>query len=240
MACSGRRVQLAIAAAGTGKTTAMRVLGAAWTESGGTVIGLAPSAAAAKALADQFNVPCDTLAKLSWSLDHPEQPAPAWMAAIGPKSLIIIDEAGMADTLSLDRAIAEVMIRGGSVRLIGDYRQLSAIRAGGVLQDIEAEYGACRLTEILRFDDPAEAEASTALREGRAETLGYYLDHDRIHVGDLMTCSRGARRVDARPRERSGRVDARPDPRPRCQTQTARPTAPSRRPHHARPWRRAR
>ncbi len=187
MACSGQRVQLAIAPAGTGKTTAMRVLGSAWTESGGTVIGLAPSAAAAKALADQLDVPCDTLAKLTWSLDHPEQPTPAWLAGIGPDTLVIIDEAGMADTLSLDRAIAEVMIRGGSVRLIGDDRQLSAIGAGGVLRDIEAAHGACRLHEVLRFDDPAEAAASTALREGRTEALGYYLDHDRIHVGDIIT-----------------------------------------------------
>ena len=187
MACSGQRVQLAIAPAGTGKTTATRVLGSAWTESGGTVIGLAPSAAAAKALADQLDVPCDTLAKLTWSLDHPEQPTPTWLSGIGPDSLVIIDEAGMADTLSLDRAIAEVMIRGGSVRLVGDDRQLSAIGAGGVLRDIEAEHGACRLHEVLRFDDPAEAAASTALREGRSDALGYYLDHDRIHVGDIVT-----------------------------------------------------
>ena len=206
MACSGRRVQLAIAPAGTGKTTAMRVLGSAWTESGGTVIGLAPSAAAAKALADQLEVPCDTLAKLTWSLDHPEQPTPAWMAAIGPKSLVIIDEAGMADTLSLDRAIAEVMIRGGSVRLIGDDRQLSAIGAGGVLRDIEAEHGACRLTEVLRFDDPAEAEASRALREGRAEALGYYLDHNRIHVGDLVTMAHAV--LDAWAHDRADGLDA--------------------------------
>lgn len=206
MACSGRRVQLAIAPAGTGKTTAMRVLGSAWTESGGTVIGLAPSAAAAKALAHQLDVPCDTLAKLTWSLDHPEQPMPPWVAAIGPTSLVIIDEAGMADTLSLDRAIAEVMIRGGSVRLIGDDRQLSAIGAGGVLRDIEAEHGACRLTEVLRFDDPAEAAASTALREGRAEALGYYLDHDRIHVGDIITMARAV--LDAWTQDHANGLDA--------------------------------
>lgn len=190
MARSGRRVQLAIAPAGTGKTTAMRTLGAAWAESGGTVVGLAPSAAAAKALADQLDVPCDTLAKLTWSLDNPDQPQPAWMAAIGPDSLVVIDEAGMADTLSLDRAIDHIVGRGGSVRLVGDDRQLSAIGAGGVLADIEAAIGACRLTEVLRFDDPAEAEASLALRDGRAEALGYYLDHDRIHVGDVATMTR--------------------------------------------------
>jgi hypothetical protein len=187
MAGSGRRVQLAIAPAGSGKTTAMRTVGAAWTEAGGTVVGLAPSAAAAQALADQLDVPCDTLAKLTWSLDHPDQAQPDWAAGIGPRSLVIIDEAGMADTLSLDRAIDHVVSRGGSVRLVGDDRQLSAIGAGGVLRDIEAEYGACRLTEVVRFLDPAEAAASLALREGRTEALGFYLDHDRIHVGDLAS-----------------------------------------------------
>ena len=40
------RVQLALAPAGTGKTAALRVLAAAWTASGGAVIGLAPSGSA--------------------------------------------------------------------------------------------------------------------------------------------------------------------------------------------------
>jgi len=47
LATSGRRLQLALAPAGTGKTTAMRVLGRAWSDTGGQVIGLAPSAQAA-------------------------------------------------------------------------------------------------------------------------------------------------------------------------------------------------
>jgi conjugative relaxase-like TrwC/TraI family protein len=42
MATSGARLQLAIAPAGAGKTTAMRALTAAWVEDGGTVLGLAP------------------------------------------------------------------------------------------------------------------------------------------------------------------------------------------------------
>mgnify|MGYP000891927309 CR=1 FL=1 len=44
LATSGRRLQLAIAPAGTGKTTALTVLANAWTSSGGTIIGLAHTA----------------------------------------------------------------------------------------------------------------------------------------------------------------------------------------------------
>ena len=52
MAISGARLQLGIAPAGTGKTTALRALATAWRQSGGTVVGLAPSASAAAVLRD--------------------------------------------------------------------------------------------------------------------------------------------------------------------------------------------
>jgi hypothetical protein len=76
--------------------------------------------------------------------------------------LIIIDEAGMADTLSLDTAVRFAISRGASVRLIGDDQQLAAIGAGGVLRDIKNIHGALQLTELHRFTDPAEAQASLA------------------------------------------------------------------------------
>ena len=53
MSMSGARLQLAIAPAGAGKTTALRALARAWTDSGGKVLGLAPSAAAAAQLRDR-------------------------------------------------------------------------------------------------------------------------------------------------------------------------------------------
>src|SRR5665811_2214761 len=62
LATSGARVQLALAPAGTGKTTAMRVLSRAWTSDDGTVVGLAPSAAAAAVLREEIGTSTDTLA----------------------------------------------------------------------------------------------------------------------------------------------------------------------------------
>jgi conjugative relaxase-like TrwC/TraI family protein len=190
MCTSGARLQLAIAPAGAGKTTAMRALSMAWTQDGGQVLGLAPSAAAAAVLAEQTEIRTDTLAKLTWSLDHGV--LPDWAAAVGPSTLVIIDEAGMADTLSLDTAVQFVISRGGSVRLVGDDQQLAAIGAGGVLRDIKHTHGALRLTELHRFTDPAEAAASLAIRAGKPEALDFYLDHRRVHVGDLATTTQDA------------------------------------------------
>jgi hypothetical protein len=190
MCTSGARLQLAIAPAGAGKTTAMRALTQAWTEDGGQVIGLAPSAAAAAVLGEQTGIRTETLAKLTWSLDHGD--LPDWATGVGPSTLIIIDEAGMADTLSLDTAVRFAIDRGASVRLVGDDQQLAAISAGGVLRDIQQRHGALQLTELHRFTDPAEAAASLMLRDGKPEALKFYLDHGRVHVGDLAKITEDA------------------------------------------------
>jgi hypothetical protein len=185
MGSSGARLQLAIGPAGAGKTTAMRTLIQAWRDSGGQVVGLAPSAAAAAQLRDAAGVLAETLAKLTWSIHHND--LPDWAKSIGRSTLVIIDEAGMADTLSLDAAVQFIIGRGGSVRLIGDDQQLAAIGAGGVLRDIQVSHGVLRLSELHRFDDPAEAGATLAVRDGRPEAIGFYLDKRRVHVGAPTT-----------------------------------------------------
>ncbi|MGH3371770.1 MAG: ATP-dependent DNA helicase, partial [Nocardioidaceae bacterium] len=182
MTTSGRRVQLALAPAGAGKTTAMRVLAGVWTEAGADMLGLAPSAAAAAALREATGMPCETLAKLVHDLDT--QPGSPLAATVGPDTLLVVDEAGMADTITLDRVIGFAVERGATVRLIGDDQQLAAIGAGGVLRDIARTHGVVRLDEVVRFDDPVEAEASLALRDGGRSAIGYYLDNERVHAGD--------------------------------------------------------
>lgn len=186
LATSGAVVQLALAPAGTGKTTTMSVLADAWAEGGGHVVGLAPSAQAGHELGQAVTGHTDTLAKLTWTLaNEPSAAWPRWIRDIGPQSLVIIDEAGQAATTELAAAVRFVAERGGVVRLVGDDQQLAAVGAGGVLRDIQQQYGASTLSEVRRFDDPAEAAATLAVREGDAAALGFYADNARIHVGDL-------------------------------------------------------
>jgi hypothetical protein len=60
LASSDRRVRLALAPAGSGKTTAMKVLARVWTDNGYEAIGLAPSAAAAAVLHESTGMSCET------------------------------------------------------------------------------------------------------------------------------------------------------------------------------------
>ena len=165
MATSGTRVQLALAPAGSGKTTAMRVLAGVWTEAGHDVSGSPPSAAAAAVLAEATGMPSETLAKLDHDL--------ATAARLAARSL----RSGRAPWSSSTRpawptpspstgSSASPPSAARAVRLIGDDQQLAAIGAGGVLRDIATTHGAVRLDEVVRFDDPVEAEASLGLRDG--------------------------------------------------------------------------
>jgi len=197
MATSGARVQLAIAPAGSGKTTAMAALTAAWTGPAagedaaegvirrGTVLGLAPSAVAAAILGEETGTHADTLTKLVWHLERGG--LPDWAEAVDENTLIVVDEAGMAGTGDLAAVTRFALSRGASVRLVGDDRQLAAFAAGGVLRDIQATVGAVTLSELIRFRDQAEAAAGLAIRTGDTAGLGFYIDRDRVHVGDLTT-----------------------------------------------------
>jgi conjugative relaxase-like TrwC/TraI family protein len=194
LATSGARVQLALAPAGTGKTTAMATLAAAWRNSGGTVIGLAPTAGAGEVLAEDLGAPTDTIAKLVQLTDTgggpsapADDPARKWFDTIGSDTLLIVDEAGMASTFDLDTVIGHALACGASVRLIGDDQQLASISAGGILRHLAAAYDTVTLSTVVRFTHPetgpAEAAASLAIRAGDPAGIGFYIDHHRVHVG---------------------------------------------------------
>lgn len=182
LASDPHRVVLALAPAGSGKTTAMSTFDRVLGDLGYETVGLAPSAAAATVLRDATGMPTETLSKLDHLLGSDLDPG------FGPQTVVVIDEAGMADTPTLDRVVAACADAGSKVCLIGDDQQLAAVGAGGVLRDIATTHGATRLDQIVRFDDPVEAAASLHLRAGDRSALGFYLDHDRVHTGDTDTC----------------------------------------------------
>ena len=189
LATSGARVQVALAPAGSGKTTAMATLAKAWRGGGGQVIGLAPTAVAADELGQALGTPAETVAKFLHSAAAAASDGRvAAFPPIGPRTLVVIDEAGMVGTKELAAVVDRVLERGGSVRLVGDDQQLTAVAASGVFRDL-AEQGSAlgttaRLTELHRFSDPEEAAATLGIRSGDPAALEHYLAQGRIHVGD--------------------------------------------------------
>ena len=96
--------------------------------------------------------------------------------------------------------------------LVGDDRQRAAAGAGGVLRDIETAHGAVTLTEVLRFTDPTEGQASLALRAGDPSAVGFYADRSRVHAVTADTAVDPSTRLGRRHRRRGGFGHDRPHP----------------------------
>ena len=176
---SGRQVDLLVGPAGAGKTTTMRALRSAWiVEHGqGSVIGLAPSATAAQALADDLGVACDNTAKWLHEYDHGRTDLRAGQ-------LVIIDEATLAGTTTLDRISGIAEAAGAKVLLVGDPYQLQSVEAGGAFALlVDRRTDAPELTDIHRFVNEWEKHASLALRRGEVEVISTYVRQKRIREG---------------------------------------------------------
>lgn len=174
---SGKALAVGIGPPGAGKSTTMAAMRAAWETTGGRVIGFAPSAAAASVLSDDLGVRADTLHSLIVARRN------GATVDVKPGDLLLVDEAGMAGTLLLDEVRALAAERGAVVRLLGDYRQLTAVEAGGALRLLHHDVGGIELNEVHRFARPDEAKAVLAFRVGDQAAVDWYVDNDRLVSG---------------------------------------------------------
>lgn len=179
IATSGRQVDVLVGPAGAGKTTAMQALRSAWIAEHGaeSVVGLAPSATAAQALADDLGVACDNTAK--WLTEYD-----LGRTGLAADQLVIIDEATLAATVTLDRISGIAADAGAKVLLVGDPHQLQAVDAGGVFSLlVDRRDDPPTLTELHRFTNDWEKDATLQLREGKVDAISTYARHHRIREG---------------------------------------------------------
>ncbi|MFI1919306.1 MobF family relaxase [Nocardia sp. NPDC020380] len=172
------QLAVAIGPAGSGKTTAMKAVATAWRDSGRDVIALAPSASAARELSARLGVPARTIHKLL------AQDAFGVPTGITPGAMLLVDEAAMAATFDLDALLRLATTGGAVIRCVGDPEQLSAVESGGIMRTLAHDNRAPSLSQLVRFADPEEAEATLAVRVGKAkQAWEFYDSHARITHG---------------------------------------------------------
>ncbi|MBD1270769.1 relaxase domain-containing protein [Aeromicrobium tamlense] len=197
IASSGRRLDLLVGPAGGGKTTAMRTLRLDWQaqHGRGSVIGLAPSATAAQVLADDLGIACENTAK--WLYDHDHGGT-----ELQRGQLVIIDEATLAGTLTLDRITALAAEAGAKVLLVGDWAQLQSVDAGGAFNLLaQNRDDVPELSDVHRFTHEWEKRASLELRRGSDQAIDTYIRHGRVRegaTGDMNDAAYLAWRADVR------------------------------------------
>ncbi len=186
IATSGHTLDLLVGPAGAGKTLTLGALRRAWERSHGqgSVIGLAPSAGAAEVLAGDLGIPTENTAK--WVHDHTHD---RWNLA--PGQLVIVDEASLAGTATLQLLASHAAQAGAKILLAGDWAQLAAIDAGGAFGMLVRDRNnqpdndpAPELADVRRFGSEWEKDASLRLRQGDTDVIDLYDQHGRIIDGE--------------------------------------------------------
>jgi ATP-dependent exoDNAse (exonuclease V) alpha subunit len=104
---------------------------------------------------------------------------------LGERSVVIMDEAGMADTERLSKLVEITTERRAKLVLAGDAAQLGPIGAGGMFEQLRDRVPTAELTEVHRAEHGWERRAWEQVREGEpGPALAAYQAHDRLHVHD--------------------------------------------------------
>lgn len=175
---SRRGLDLIVGVAGSGKTTALDVLRAGYESQGYRVLGTAISGQAARTLYAEADVESRTVASLVWRIEHRQ-------LTLDDRTVLMIDEAGMADDQAMLKLQTAVDVAGAKAIVIGDHRQLGAVRAGGGLEALVNRHGPAVhvLDENIRQRDREERAALEELRSGNvAAAVEWYRDHDRLRT----------------------------------------------------------
>ncbi|SOB88363.1 plasmid mobilization system relaxase [Sphingomonas guangdongensis] len=186
--------------AGTGKSAMLGVAREAWEREGYQVRGAALSGIAAENLEGGSGIASRTIA----SLEH------GWAQGrdqLGPKDVLVVDEAGMIGTRQMERVLSHARDAEAKVVLVGDPEQLQAIEAGAAFRSITERHGAAEITEIRRQREDWQKEATRAFATGRtAEALDAYAAHGMVHAADTREAAR-AGLVDRWDRDRQAEPD---------------------------------
>ncbi|MFB8281207.1 MobF family relaxase [Nocardia colli] len=178
LCCRATELAVAVGPAGTGKTTAMKAVATAWHTAGRNVIALAPSASAARELSTTLAIPAHTIDRLL------TRAAYGLPTGISRGTMLLIDEASMAATADFDAIRALAHTHGAIVRGIGDPEQLPAVEAGGIFRTLARDTRAPQLRQVVRFNDPYEADATLAVRDGNPEDAWeFYNSRGRVTSG---------------------------------------------------------
>jgi conjugative relaxase-like TrwC/TraI family protein len=171
----GDGVALVIAAAGTGKTTALSVATAAWQSAGVRVVGCAAGGKAAGELAERTGMSTSTIAQTFVDLTRGE--------GLPAGGVLVVDEAGMVGTRDLSRLVAAAEAARTKLVLVGDPAQLQPVASGGIVRALVAQNGAAELTTNRRQQEEWQQDALDSIRDGHgAAGLDRFVTEGRVTV----------------------------------------------------------
>ncbi|MEO6083061.1 MAG: AAA family ATPase, partial [Umezawaea sp.] len=177
---SGKAADVLIGPAGAGKSMTLSWVDRVWRrEFEAPVLGLATSQRATEVLISEGLEAVNVSQFLTRFVGDGTGP----VQRLEPGTLLVVDEAGMADTDKLAKIARLVTAAGGKLLYTGDHEQLAAVGSGGMLRLLTRDAAPFELTQVWRFRAEWEREASLKMRDGDPQAIVDYERHGRVRGG---------------------------------------------------------
>ncbi len=163
------------ALAGTGKTRVLGALASCYRDAGYQILGVAPTGRAARELGEAIGTRAFTLHAIIRALERTGE--------LLPRTMVLLDEAGMAPTRESAVLFEAAERAGAKLVAAGDVGQLPSVEAGGWFATLTRELRGSELRHVMRQRNPSEVAALEALHDGDADTyLGFKKHQGTLHV----------------------------------------------------------
>jgi len=161
--------------AGSGKSWSLGAVRLGYQASGYEVMGCALSAVAAQNLEEGSGIPSGTIHRLIYDIEQGNK-------ELNKKSILIIDEAGTADSRLIHRLIQQA--NGAKLIFVGDTYQLEAIGLS-FFRNLQENIGYCELSENRRQKHNDDRKAVADYRRGNvSEALSSYAKRGLLTISD--------------------------------------------------------
>ncbi len=162
--------------AGTGKSFCLGAAKSIWEAQGLRVHGIALSGIAADGLSKDVGIPSTTIESFRYRVANQ-------LLTLNPLDVVIMDEAGMTDSLSMLSVLKIVAQAKAKLVLVGDSVQLQPVGPGATFRALVERLGFVEIQQVYRQSVPWQREATVAFSTGAiAKGLASYREKNCIFM----------------------------------------------------------
>ena len=162
--------------AGTGKSFSLAAAKAVWDASGNEIYGVALSGIAADGLVKDAGMDSRTIASFLLSVE-------AGSIKLTNNTVIVMDEAGMTDSFSMQKVVKLAEEFGSKLVLVGDPAQLQPVGPGASFRAILEKTGFAEIQTVYRQKEEWQRSATVEFSQGRvANGVQAYYDNGCVHM----------------------------------------------------------
>lgn len=162
--------------AGTGKSFSLGAAKAVWEAQGLRVHGVALSGIAADGLSKDAGIQSRTIESFRYAIEK-------GTLTLNPHDVIVMDEAGMTDSVSMLAVLKAVQGARAKLVLVGDHAQIQPVGPGASFRALLERLGFAEIQTVYRQKEQWQRDATVAFSAGRvADGLAAYETQGCVHL----------------------------------------------------------